>query len=294
MRTVPLTATPATGTEAFEPLLGPLVTIEPLPARGAVHHAAGDPSRTGTVWKSLRGQGADEGGEGDRLMNLRHFAVLGLQTRLRCLVSEHVDVSNLALRLFLSPHTDHAYVDGPLYRRMAAAAAEVLGVPEEFPVFIDVRRECLVIDTSRGFEGGGAQVTAATVHGVAALCESRRFAAYLQERPQLLGTGRAAQHVACGLVLQASARCVLRAALQEPGLQVSQLARQLARQAGADVVARALLAGAVAETRTTVEVFLRLWRERRPVATHAAGAQGRPEPARMDHPDRLALEPGMS
>ncbi len=293
MRTVPPTATPPT-TEAFEPLLGPLVTIEPLPARGATH-AAADLARTGRVWKSLRGPGADEGGEGDRLMNLRHFAVLGLQTRLRSLVPGSVDdVSNLALRLFLSPQTDHAYVDGPLFQRMAAATADVLGVPDEFPVFIDARRECLVIDTSRGFEGGGVQVAAATVHGVAALCESRRFAAYLQQRPHLLGTDRAAQHVACGLVLQASARCVLRVALQEPGLQASQLARQLARQAGADVVARALLAGAVAETRTTVEVFLRLWQERRPTAARAASAQGRSQQANLHHPERLALEPDMS
>jgi len=289
MRTVHSTARPIADAAALGPLLGPLVVLEPLAARASAQGGA-DQARTGVVWKSLRGTGGDIGGEGDRLLNLRHFAVLGLQTRLRRLVPGDVDVSNLALRLFLSAQTDHAYVDGALYRRMAADAVEVLGVPEEFPVFIDVRRECLVVDNSRGFEGRGAQVTAAMVHGVAAMGESRRFTAYLQQRPHLLDAGRATQRVACGLVLQASARSVLRAALEEPGLQVSQLARQLAEQAGAPVVVRALLTGAEMETHATVETFLRLWQERRPMGAQGTGVPGREKESRAPR----VLEPGVS
>ena len=78
----------------------------------------------------------------------------GLELKLRGLVQEDSGISTLALRLFLSAQTDHAYVDTDTYQRMALDAVEVLGVPGEFPVFIDVRRECLVIDTTNFFEIG--------------------------------------------------------------------------------------------------------------------------------------------
>jgi len=237
-----------------QPLLGPLTMLEPTATRPAT------PSGKGAVWKSLLGTDADDV---DRLLNLRHFAVLGLQTKLRGLVQEDSGTSNLALRLFLSAQTDHAYVDTDTYRRMAQAAVEVLGVPGEFPVFIDLRRECLVIDTLNFFEIGTARVTAAAVHGVAVLNESPRFLACLEEQPFPLDLIPAEQQAACRLLLRAAGRCVVRRVLDEPRLQVPQLAQQLADHAGAAVVVRALLAGTKADTQATARVFARLWQARR-------------------------------
>jgi hypothetical protein len=215
----------------------------------------------GMVWKSL--PGTAEADDADRLLNLRHFAVLGLQTKLRALVQEDAGTSTLALRLFLSGQTDHAYVDAATYQRMAHDAIEVLGVPGEFPVFIDVRRECLVVDTTNFFEAGTARVTASGVHGVAVLNESPRFLACLQEQPLPLESIPAAQQAVCRLWLQAAGRGVVRRVLDEPGLQVPQLAQQLAAQAGTVVVVRALLAGTAADTQVTAQVFAQLWQARR-------------------------------
>jgi len=251
---------------AARPLLGPLAMLEPRvmrpgpaePPNDAVPYAAAQAS-AGMVWKSLCAGAADA----DRLLNLRHFAVLGLQTKLRRLVQEDAGTSTLALRLFLSGQTDHAYVDRDTYQRMALAAFDVLGVPDEFPVFIDVRRECLVVDTARFFEADSARVTAPAVHGVAVLCESPRFLACLQEQPLPLDLIPTAQQAACRLLLQATGRCVVRRVLEEPRLQVPQLAQQLAEQAGTGVVVRALLTGAVADTQAIASAFADLWQARR-------------------------------
>lgn len=265
---------------AAQPLLGPLTMLEPttmrtapaVPEPQAVRYAPAHAS-TGVVWKSLLGTAADDV---DRLLNLRHFAVLGLQTKLRGLVQEDVGTSTLALRLFLSAQTDHAYVDTDTYQRMALAAVEVLGVPGEFPVFIDVRRECLVVDTMNFFEAGTARVTAPAVHGVAVLSESPRFLACLQEQPLPRELVPAEQQAACRLLLQAAGRCVVRRVLDEPSLQVPQLAQQLAEQAGTAVVVRALLAGTAADTQATAQVFARLWQARRGASRAAPAAR---EPA---------------
>lgn len=262
---------------AARPLLGPLTMLEPTtlrmapaqPERLAVRHAAAHAS-TGVVWKSLLGTAADDV---DRLLNLRHFAVLGLQTKLRGLVQEDSGTSTLALRLFLSAQTDHAYVDTDTYQRMALDAVEVRGVPGEFPVFIDVRRECLVVDTTNFFEIGTARVTASAVHGVAVLSESPRFLACLQEQPLPLELIPAEQQAACRLLLQAAGRCVVRRVLDEPRLQVPQLAQQLAAQAGTAVVVRALLAGSEADTQATARVFARLWQARRGASRAAPAAR---------------------
>lgn len=265
---------------AARPLLGPLTVLEPTtlrtapaePEPQAVRYAPAHAS-TGVVWKSLLGTAADDV---DRLLNLRHFAVLGLQTKLRGLVQEDSGTSTLALRLFLSAQTDHAYVDTDTYQRMALAAVEVLGAPGEFPVFIDVRRECLVVDTMNFFEIGTARVTAAAVHGVAVLSESPRFLAGLQEQPLPLDLIPPAQQAAGRLLLQAAGRCVVRRVLDEPRLQVPQLAQQLAEQAGTAVVVRALLAGTAADTQATAQVFARLWQARHGASRAAPAAR---EPA---------------
>lgn len=268
------------------PLLGPLALLEPRtlhptapaePGCQAVQYAAqlaaqfaAAPASKGVVWKSLLGTAADDA---DRLLNLRHFAVLGLQTKLRGLVQEDAGTSTLALRLFLSAQTDHAYVDTDTYQRMALDAVEVLGVPAEFPVFIDVRRECLVVDTMNFFEIGTACVTAAAVHGVAVLCESPRFLACLQEQPLALELIPAAQQASCRLLLQAAGRCVVRRVLDEPRLQMPPLAQQLAEQAGTAVVVRALLAGTAADTQAAAQVFARLWQDRRGAGQAAPAAR---------------------
>jgi hypothetical protein len=250
-------------TAPARPLLGPLAMLEPCvrragPAYETVSQAVAQASM-GVVWKSLNEGAADA----DRLLNLRHLAVLGLQTKLRHLVQVDMGTSTLALRLFLSGQTDHAYVDRDIYQRMALAADDVLGVPHEFPVFIDVKRECLVVDTARFFEADSARVTAPAVHGVAVLCESPRFLACLLEQALPLDLIPAAQQAACRLLLQATGRCVVRRVLGEPQLQVPQLAQQLAEQAGIGVVVRALLTGAVADTQATASAFADLWQARR-------------------------------
>ena len=178
-------------TAPARPLLGPLAMLEPRVLRAgpeleAASQAAVAHASTGMVWKSLCGGAA----AADRLLNLRHFAVLGLQTKLRRLVQVDMGTSTLPLRLFLSGQTDHAYVDRDTYQRMAQVAVEVLGVPGEFPVFIDVRRECLVIDTAHFFEADSARVTAPGVHGVAVMIESPRFLASLQVTAQWRGLVR--------------------------------------------------------------------------------------------------------
>lgn len=256
------------------PLLGPLAMLEPRvqgagPEFDASPQAAAAHTSTGMVWKSLCSGAADA----DRLLNLRHFAVLGLQTKLRRLVQVDMGTSTLALRLFLSGHTDHAYVDRDSFQRMALDAVEVLGVPAEFPVFIDVRRECLVIDTARFFEADSARVTAPGVHGVAVMIESPRFLASLQERPFPPDRVPAAQQAACRLLLQATGRCVVRRVLDEPQLQVPQLAQQLAEQAGTALVVRALLTGAKADTQATASAFARLWRARRKTDREASATR---------------------
>lgn len=254
--------------------LGPLATLEPGVARTepefeATPQEAEAHTGTGLVWKSLRGEAADA----DRLLNLRHFAVLGLQTKLRRLVQVDMGTSTLPLRLFLSAQTDHAYVDRDTYRRMALVAVDVLGVPAEFPVFIDVRRECLVIDTARFFEADSARITAPGVHGVAVMVESPRFLAGLRERPLPPDLIPAAQQAACRLLLQATGRCVVRRVLDEPQLQVPQLAQQLAEQAGTALVVRALLTGAKADTQATASAFARLWRARRKTDREASATR---------------------
>jgi hypothetical protein len=261
-------------TAPARPLLGPLAMLEPRvlrngPAFEATPQAAAAQTSTGMVWKSLCGGAADA----DRLLNLRHFAVLGLQTKLRRLVQVDMGTSTLALRLFLSGQTDHAYVDHDTYQRMALAAVDVLGVPGEFPVFIDVRRECLVIDTARFFEADSARVTAPGVHGVAVMSESPRFLACLQERPLPLDLVPAAQQAACRLLLQATGRCVVRRVLDEPRLQVPQLAQQLAEEAGIEVVVRALLTGAMADTQATASAFAGLWQARRKTSREASATR---------------------
>ena len=114
-----------------QPLLGPLALLEPrVLGAGRAGHEAAPHTSAGMVWKSLRAGGADA----DRLLNLRHFAVLGLQTKLRGLVQVDMGTSTQGLRLFLGEQTDHAYVDSDTYQGMAsdADADEVLGCRGSF------------------------------------------------------------------------------------------------------------------------------------------------------------------
>ncbi|HET7867486.1 MAG TPA: hypothetical protein VFL86_24030, partial [Burkholderiaceae bacterium] len=86
--------------------------------------------------------------------------------------------------------------------------------------------------------------------------------AYLQDHPEVMGFAQSGHQVgAAGLALRATAGCVARFVLQEPGLQWSPLARPLLKDAGPRVVMSALLSGAREETQATVKAFARLWQQ---------------------------------
>jgi hypothetical protein len=217
--------------------------------------------RIGSVWKAASGPMGPAGpvGAEDRLVSMRHFAFQALVLRVEQLVGEPEETPrHAALDLFLSGALDHAYVDGPAFRRLAAEADG--NRAGDAAAFLDLSSERVVINTGRCFGEGTAVLAAPATQAVVGMLRARAFGAYLQHRPQLLGSSqRDRQLVACGLGLQAVACCVARAALDEPGLQLTPLAQQLADRAGKTVVAQALLTGALAQTQATVAAFLPLW-----------------------------------
>jgi hypothetical protein len=217
-----------------------------------------DMSAGGVVWKP-----ADrelEGGE--RLLTLRHFAMQSVQIKLERLLHEKAITLEPSAALFLNARTDHVYADDRTFLRLATGAEKRRGAPGQLPAFVDVARERLVVDVSRFFEPRGARLTSDGVQALVAIIESRRFAAYLEEHPQLMGfSQRTRQVVAAGLALRATARCVARFVLREPGLQWPPLARPLLKDAGPRVVMSALLSGAREETQATVKAFARLWQQ---------------------------------
>ncbi len=246
------------------PRPGPLLVrhglLEPAAGREPVSALArsADVAAGGVVWKP-----ADrelEGGE--RLLTLRHFAMQSVQIKLERLLHEKAITLEPPAALFLNARTDHVYADDGTFKRLAAGAEKRRGAPSQLPAFVDVARERLVVDVSRFFEPRSARLTAAAVQALVAIIESRRFAAYLQDHPELMGFAQPGhQVVAAGLALRATAGCVARFVLHEPGLQWSPLARPLLKDAGPRVVMSALLSGAREETQATVMAFARLWQQ---------------------------------
>lgn len=243
-----------------EPLLTRHGLLESPPGKepwGALARSADMPAG-GVVWKPA--DRALEGGE--RLLTLRHFAMQSVQIKLERLLHEKGIALESPAALFLNARTDHVYTDRSTYQRLAAGAEKPRGSPGQLPAFVDVARERLVVDVSRFFEPRGARLTAAAVQALVSIIESRRFAAYLQAHPELMGFPQPTrQVVAAGLALRATAGCVARFVLREPGLQWPPLARPLLKDAGPRVVMSALLSGAREETQATVMAFARLWQQ---------------------------------
>lgn len=206
----------------------------------------------GTVWKSDRGVQEEAG----TLLTLRYFAVQAMQLRLEQLLQGRGQHRGDELDFFLDGRFDQAYVDAATYQCLALGATGVLGEPDALPVFFDLGNERLVVDTTRFFNAGVAEVTAAAVHGVVAMAQSSRFMAWLEAQPLLTDTDMVeATLTSAPRTLLDAARCVTRYVLTEPGLELSPPAEQLARRVGAKAVMRALLTGAVEETRATVLAF---------------------------------------
>ncbi len=243
-----------------EPLLARHGLLESPPGQepwSALARSADMPTG-GVVWKP-----ADQALEGgDRLLTLRHFAMQSVQIKLERLLHEKAITLEPPAALFLNARTDHVYADKGTFQRLATGAEKRRGAPGQLPAFVDVARERLVVDVSRFFEPRGARLTSDGVQALVAIIESRRFAAYLEEHPQVMGfSQRTRQVVAAGLALRATARCVARFVLREPGLQWPPLARPLLKDAGPRVVMSALLSGARDETQATVKAFARLWQQ---------------------------------
>lgn len=243
-----------------EPLLVRHGLLESAPGREpwtALARSA-DVAAEGVVWKPAEHE--LEGGE--RLLTQRHFAMQSVQIKLERLLHEKSITLEPPAALVLNARTDHVYADERTFKRLAAGAEKRRGAPSQLPAFVDVARERLVVDVSRFFEPRAARLTAAAVQALVAIIESRRFAAYLPDHPEVLGFAQPGhQVVAAGLALRATAGCVARFVLQEPGLQWPPLARPLLKQAGPRVVMSALLSGAREETQTTVKAFTRLWQQ---------------------------------
>lgn len=227
-------------------LYPPLADGDPV---GSAHELSTD---VGVVWKS---EGSTFDG-GDTLLTRRYFALQAMQFRLDQLLQGRGEPHGRELDLFLDSRFDQAYVDAGTYQQLALSATGVLGEPDALPVFFDLGRKRLVVDTSRFFNAGTAQITAAAVHGVVAMAQSSHFMAWLEQQPVLMGTAMAdSAMTAAPHALLAAARCVTRYVLTEPGLELTPPAEQLARRVGAKAVVRALLTGAVDETRATVTAF---------------------------------------
>lgn len=206
----------------------------------------------GAVWKS--DEGVSDGA--DTLLTLRYFAVQAMQLRLRQLLQGRGEQHGRELDLFLNARFDQVYVDAGTYQQLALSATGVLGEPDALPSFFDLGRERLVIDTTRFFHAGTAQITAAAVQGVVAMAQSSRFMAWLEQQPVLTGAVMVdSTMTSAPSALLAAARCVTRYVLTEPGLELTPSAEQLARRVGAKAVVRALLTGAAEETRATVLAF---------------------------------------
>jgi hypothetical protein len=237
----------------LHPVLEPPLWPQPQPlGAGALD------TRIGAVWKTP----SVAPGTDDRLVTLRHVAFQELAVRVERLAGPRGEARHATLELFFSGALDHAYVDGDTYRRLEAEAGLSRGRAGDAAIFLDTRRDCLVIDTGRCFESGRAVLAGPAVQSVVGLLRARAFGAYLQQRPHLLGAeGPSRELVACGVALQSVAGCITRAALDEPGLQFTPMARRLAGRAGVQQVARAWLTGALGPTQATVLAFVPLWRQ---------------------------------
>jgi hypothetical protein len=236
-----------------------LMLDPPLVAWGTPAHGAGGPAApVGAVWKPAGGMA----GAADKLVSMRHFAFQALQLKVECLAGVPPEPRHAALRLFLDASADHVYADDRTFRRLAAEVDDGRarsGAPAVLP---DLPRSRVLIDTHRCFDGDSAVLTAAAVQAVVGMLRARAFGAYLQQRPQLLGSAQPTrQLVACGLALQAAACRIVRTALDEPGLGPAPLAQRLADRVGHREVACALLTGAPRPTQATVLAFMPLWEE---------------------------------
>lgn len=243
-----------------------LMLDPPLAAYGAAVPAAGGP--VGAVWKPAGGRA----GAADKLVSMRHFAFQALQLKVECLAGAPPEPRHAALRLFLDGSADHVYADDRTFRRLTG---ELDGGRTRPAVLPDLPRSRVLIDTQRCFDGDSAVLTPAAVQAVVGMLRARAFGAYLQQRPQLLGSAQPTrQLVACGLALQATSCRIVRTALDEPGLGPAPLAQRLAdRVGGPEVVACALLTGAPRPTQATVLAFVPLWEEWQR-EHRAAGGQG--------------------
>jgi hypothetical protein len=236
-----------------------LMLDPPLVAWGAPAHGAGGPAApVGAVWKPACGLA----GAADKLVSMRHFALQALQLKVECLAGAPPEPRHAALRLFLDGSADHVYADDRTFRRLAAEVDDGRPRAEAPAVLLDLPRGRVLIDTHRCFDGDSAVLTTAAVQAVVGMLRARAFGAYLQQRPQLLGSAQPTrQLVACGLALQAAACRIVRTALDEPGLGPAPLAQRLADRVGRREVACALLTGALRPTQATVLAFVPLWEE---------------------------------
>jgi hypothetical protein len=217
------------------------------------HHAGVD-----TVWKPVHG--TPEGS--DSLLTLRYFSMQSLQLRLGQLMQGRGLPHSPEINLFLRGRFDHVYVTTPAYHRMASAADQRLGDPQNQPLYFDVSAQRLVIDVSRCFVARSSKLTADTVRGLVTLAESpsfKRFVDRLWSEQEPLGSPRLATLAV--EVLHETARCITRHVLKEPDLVLTLPAQRLVDDVGARRVAQALLTGAAWETQTTVDAFADLWRQ---------------------------------
>lgn len=212
----------------------------------------------GTLWRPVD----DVVPGSDSLLTMRYFGMQSLQLRLEQLMQGPGTPYSPAVDLFLRGRFDHVYVDAAGYRRLAAAAGEVLGDPHAQPLFFDLPGQRLVVDMSRCFVAHASLPTADAVRGLVAMTESPRFQASLDRSRCGIGPDASAAQVAlAGHTLREAARCVTRHVLKEPLLQLSAPAERLAREVGTRVVARALLTGAAGEIEATVAAFAAWWKQ---------------------------------
>lgn len=255
-------------TERGALLLKPHTMLHPPVARGE----EGLPTESvrelnvgmGTIWKSASGVLDCS----DSLLTMRYFSIQALQLRLGQLMQGRGVLHGPDINLFLKGRFDHVYVDTADYRRLAGAATQVLGDPLGQPLYFDVDGQRLVIDTSRCFLAHSSQATPAAVRGVVVMTESPRFREFAERNRCGLGADASgAQVLLAGNTLQDCARCVTRYVLKEPALQLTPAAERLARDVGARVVARALLAGSAGEMQATVAAFAARWKQGLPATS---------------------------
>ncbi|GAB4090870.1 hypothetical protein [Hydrogenophaga soli] len=211
-----------------------------------------------TVWKPVHGTFDCS----DSLLTLRYFSMQSLQLRLGQLMQGRGALHSPEVSLFLRGRFDHVYVTTPAYLRMAANTVQMLGDPQQQPLFFDVAAQRMVIDVSRCFVPQSSQLAADTVRGLVSISESNSFKRFVErlwaELEPDWSPGLATLAVD---VLHDTARCITRHVLKEPELSLTMPAQRLADEVGARRVAQALLTGAAWETKATVEAFAALWRQ---------------------------------